>query len=551
MKKLLALFLVLALVFCSACGAQNGPGSTVDNGGVTSTPTDSSSPDTPSDTPSDTSSSKPSGNKDDNPINYNQYTQDPSTCDHVYKKADCSVPKTCVKCGTTEGGTLGHDYSEGSCTEAQVCKKCGDTKAAKGHDYKAATCLEAKTCKVCGVTEGSALGHDMSGGLCTRCDVFNGEFVPKLYFTGNMSGMSQKSDVRQITYSYKTTTQVINGAAKIKVQGSSSLSYEKKNYTINFYKDNTYSKKATVDVGWGAQNEYCLKANWIDKTHCRNVVTAKLVGQMQKEYKLFMDCPNNGAVDGFPIEVYINGEFHGVYTMNIPKDAWMFNMDEDNPNHIVICGENWTDVTYFKALPTDFSGWSVEIGEENDQTLAKIQRLARFIKDSSDAEFKKNFSQYLNLDATLNYYILMRFAYMRDNSAKNMLLATYDGNIWYPSLYDLDTTWGTYWTGKKLDSYKSYLLPAGESLLWKKLENSFAKEIAERYFELRKTVLSKKNILDEFNSFYDSIPDAALAMEKAKWDKPDAPIPGYDISQIEDYLDTVIPKFDELFSGWR
>ena len=67
-----------------------------------------------------------------------------------------------------------------------------------------------------------------------------------------------------------------------------------------------------------------MKANWIDRTHARNVVSAKLAGRMQEKYGLLMESPNHGAVDGFPVEIYNNGKFYGLYTFNIPKDTWQF-----------------------------------------------------------------------------------------------------------------------------------------------------------------------------------------------------------------------------------
>lgn len=388
-------------------------------------------------------------------------------------------------------------------------------------------------------------------GLITEFTDHKAIYCPKLYFTGDMTEMTSKKDVRKITYEYKNKDQVLTGAAKIKIQGSSSTRYDKKNYTINFYEDTDYSNKTGVDVGWGAQNEYCLKANWIDKTHTRNVVTAKLAGEAQKQYGLFSDAPSGGTVDGFPVEVYINGEFHGLYTMNIPKDAWMFGMDEDDPNHIVICGEDWSDPVLFKTVPTDFSSWSVEVGTENDATLEKIQRLISFVRYSSDEEFVSDFGQYLDLDSTLNYYVFMHYCWMGDNAGKNMILATYDGELWYPSFYDLDTTWGTDWQGTGLYNYKTKMFSSDGSVLWERMEKLFKEEIAERYFELRESVLDTDYVKAAFNGFYNSIPEKVLEKEAEKWDKTDAPIPGYPISQIDEYIDTVIPRLDEKYGAWR
>ena len=266
---------------------------------------------------------------------------------------------------------------------------------------------------------------------------------------------------------------------------------------------------------------------------------------------MFTQAPHNGTVDGFPVEIYINDDFHGLYTMNIPKDEWMFGMDKDNPNHIVICGENWNDPVLFKSVPTDLKDWTVEAGPEDDATLQKVQRIVEFVKDSSDEDFKKNFSEYFDLDSALNYYIMMGYFWASDNTGKNMLLATYDGKVWYPTMYDLDSTWGTNWRGDGLNNYSGTgVINGSNSVLWQKFEKNFKEEIAARYFELRNTVLIPNNVMAEFTSFHDSIPQEVLDREKAKWNTEEHPIPGYDLSQIQDYLDTVIPRLDKRYASW-
>ena len=429
------------------------------------------------------------------------------------------------------------------------------------HKFAAATCTLPKTCIDCGETIGNALGHNYVTGECNRinggelCGNYSEEYCPKLYFTGDMSQITRadqtsKKIVCDIDVEYRSKEQIVNRSAQIKIQGTSSTQWRKKNYTITFFEDDSYDNKMGIDVGWGEQSKYCLKANWIDKTHSRNVVTAKLVGEVQQKYNLFETTPNGGAIDGFPVEIYINGEFHGLYTMNIPKDEWQFDMDKDNPNHIVICGENWNDPVLFKDDP-NLSDWSVEVGPENDETLAKIKRLSDFIRFSTDEEFKANIHQYLNLDATLNYYVLMDYAYMMDNRGKNMLLVTYDGNVWYPSLYDLDTTWGTNWRGDGEYSYQNGLGSSiRQSLLWERIEKLYSKELAARYFELRYNILDPEYVMSKFNEFYALIPQEVLQRETEKWTLPDSPIPGYDFSQIQRFLDTLIPRLDTKYANW-
>ena len=581
MKKLLAILLAVMLVIsCCSCVADNSDKQSSTNEPVTSTQTDANvdnddagniidDGNTNEDVASDEASSeenssgdKPNNSKpdttkpdkDDNTSSEDTTTKPEKPSDKDEQEEEKEDEKPVSSAGDA---TCSHTYKNATCTKPKTCSKCGKTIGSKlGHSYKEATCTRPKTCTVCGTMSGNALGHNYVLGECTMCKDYSKSYCPKLYFTGDMSKITDPKQTSKkiecdIDFEYRSRGQIVNGAAKIKIQGTSSTQYAKKNYTINFYEDSTYGSKKKINVGWGAQSKYCLKANWIDKTHSRNVVTAKLGAQMQSKYGLFNVAPHNGTVDGFPVEIYINGEFHGLYTMNIPKDEWMFGMDKNNPNHIVICGENWNDPVLFKSIPTDLKDWTVEAGPEDDATLQKVQRLVKFVKDSSDAEFKANFDQYLNFDSTINYYIMMNCAWLSDNAGKNMLLATYDGKVWYPTLYDLDTSWGTHWKGTSLYNYSSGVVNGSNSLLWQRIEKLYKKEIAARYFELRQSVLSKENIMAEFNNFKASIPQEVLDRETAKWNTAEHPIPGYDISQIEEYINIVFPRLDNRFSGWK
>lgn len=365
--------------------------------------------------------------------------------------------------------------------------------------------------------------------------------IPKVSFWGDLNNISSKKEKRKIFVKYESKDKNFETHALIKWQGTSSLNYTKKNYTISFYKNDNYDEEKNINVGLGSEESvYCLKANWIDKTHARNIVTARIMSKIQNKYNLFIDTPNNGLIDGYPVEIYLNGDFLGLYTWNIPKESWMFNMDEENENHIAFVAEGWDRTNLFKEEAV-YGKWELEVGTENDETLAKLNRLINFVDSSNNETFKKEFNDYLNFDATINYLIMMEFANLNDNVAKNMILVTYDGKIWYPSLYDLDTSWGTKWDGKEILDYNDFTYVTS-SRLWKKVLENYSHEVAERYFELRKDILTKENVMQEFNNFYNSIPEETWIKESERWEN----IPGYDYSQIEEFLDVRIPLMDDL-----
>ena len=118
-------------------------------------------------------------------------------CEHAYRDATCTAPKTCRLCGATDGAPLGHSYKVATCTSPKTCKRCSYTKGvALGHSYGLATCTKAKTCKRCEATSGSALGHKYDSGkvntkatckvtgvktfTCTVCKGINKQTIAKL-----------------------------------------------------------------------------------------------------------------------------------------------------------------------------------------------------------------------------------------------------------------------------------------------------------------------------------------------------------------------------------
>lgn len=371
------------------------------------------------------------------------------------------------------------------------------------------------------------------------------EKLPKVYLDGELDKLVTKENEIKIEVKYESKTNSFKSYAEIKLQGSSSLAYEKKNYTIKLYEDEMLTKKYKIDLGWGAQYKYCLKANWVDKTQARNVVTARIAAKVQEKYNLLNDTPNHGLIDGYPVEVYTNGEFLGLYTMNIPKGAWQFNMDEGNKNHLVFVGDSWSETTMFRE-EANFHDWELEVGEETDYSLDKLNRLISFINNSSDKEFKRELNKYINFDSLLNYYVISEVAQLKDNVGKNMILLTYDGDMWYISLYDLDTSWGVQWQGLELFNYDMIISPGIEpynSKLFERFEKAFPNEIADRYFELREDIITKDYILGEFAKFINSIPDDVYEKEAERWEN----IPGFDIKQIEDYLNNRLPILDRHF----
>ena len=132
--------------------------------------------------------------------------------------------------------------------------------------------------------------------------------LPILHLTGDTTGMTKDNAV-VLTYTYGER----NGTCEVKWQGSSSLQWPKKNYTIKF--DNGFEAVA----GWGAQKKYCFKANFIDHSHARNVGSCKLWGQMVKSRSMPTTCIPH-ATNGWVYKEYYtyeDGAYNAPYSVAV------------------------------------------------------------------------------------------------------------------------------------------------------------------------------------------------------------------------------------------
>lgn len=346
--------------------------------------------------------------------------------------------------------------------------------------------------------------------------------IPKVFITG-VKPTTKDDALAEMEYVSKTDR--FHAYLKIKCQGSSSMSYAKKNFTVKLYSDEARVTKLKKDFkDWNHPgNKFVLKANFIDHSHARNIVSARLWNEVVKSRPDYgslpeemRNSPRNGAVDGFPVKVYYNGTYEGVYTWNIGKDAWMCGMDEDNPNHILLCAEtNNNGVTTntpcnFRALWSGVNEqhWSVEVGTNSTAVKTSLNNLIQFVMDNDGDAFRNGIGQYLDIQSAIDYYIFQYDICGLDGLAKNMLLATYDGILWRCGAYDLDSTFGLYYNGSKIVSAE-YRCPEDYqetySLLWERIEANYATELKARQAELRASVLSYSNMVTHFERFMDII----------------------------------------------
>lgn len=329
--------------------------------------------------------------------------------------------------------------------------------------------------------------------------------IPCLTIIGELPG--SKGDKKNVTIEYvnnfDNTKDFKQSNVSIDVQGTSSQYYPRKNYK---FKLNTDYQLTTESI---PEKVYTIKADFMESSHAHNTGIAKIVNSVYpstpaKEINELVQA----AITGFPIVVWHKAnesaaiECLGVYNFNNDKDdVNTFGYTSAFP----YC-ESWefkNNTSAHCLFQTDYFADKEEVAKNFEARYPDkytnynaLERVVSWVYSTKDniTKFKNEFNSYFNLDATLMYYVLTELFAMVDSRAKNLFLTTWDGSIWYPTFYDLDTAFGLNNEGVNDFSYNvEYHDQKGtlnvfngeSSVLWNNFEEAFADEIEEFYNNLR------------------------------------------------------------------
>lgn len=346
--------------------------------------------------------------------------------------------------------------------------------------------------------------------------------IPIVSITGTLPAAKNEGDV-SVVLTYKSLTNEFKSYATVKVQGDSSTWYPKKNFTVKLYEDSARSKKMKKQFrNWDkARSKFVLKANWVDHSHARNIVNARLWSQIMKSRNDFESLPSelingNLAIDGFPVKVYNNGIYMGLYTWNLPKDS-MYGVDGDIMSNSIVQGDNYGGyggANLWRSSTID-NKWTDELHDTMPTVIANgFNTLLDFVYTSSDSNFISNFGTYFDKQSIIDQYIFLYVGCIVDNIGKNQTFFTYNGSYWYGGMYDMDGTWGlpptvSSWKSAQTAFQSGYSAVASSgttNLLYERVETLFSSDIQTRYTELRNYILSADNINTEFERFMAPIP---------------------------------------------
>lgn len=438
-----------------------------------------------------------------------------------------------------------------TCTEKgytqYTCKYCNQIKrtrytAALGHDY-GETVLK---------TEATETDFGKRAKVCKRCKKEEAYLIEptskmkKFYFVGDTFGVDSNMTTSGVmTYSYSGKKD--ESYVYLKYTDGNTTRYAKHNFTVTFFNDSDKTSKKEVQLNStdGKSSCWCLAGNYYDFENRRSSVADSLFRQIRSTSKSIDERlgENYGTVESEPVLLYLNNTFAGVYRLYKSVDNRTFNAEKSEMLAVVRTAYASRE-SLFKKTTDDTGPWSIiynylsdEDGEKENEEKENqeawiydsLNALIDFVAEKEGDEFKKGISAYLDVDGMIDYMVTVYNICAANNVGKYFTLATYDGKVWTPSLYNASASFGLNNHGEITD-LETTLVPSekdGEidsdtaSLLWDKMFGSFYKEISERYNETKDTVFSAENIINEFKK-YSTLGEAVLNKEKESFKQVDS-----------------------------
>ena len=345
----------------------------------------------------------------------------------------------------------------------------------------------------------------------------------------------------------------------LRIQGTSSTTYPRKNYRLYFNRASKYGTKLYVNGVEVADFKYafkpgarpidifCLKADFSDSSSTHNTGAVRIVNDIWKKCN-WLTPPQKAytgnydvriGVDGFPMDLFYDNEgtgenvYLGKYNFNNEKSGsgqiYGFEGIEGYNDEATLGGErnkcicleflnNSETLCLFGTGEMDTFDDALEFRFKADETWATaheddkaaVTRLWTWIKacEGDTAKFLAEYEEYFDNDSPFAWYLITDYFMAVDNRAKNMMLVTWDGLKWQFIPYDMDTIFGERndsvlkydytITWETMDeSIGSYAFAGHDSVLWK-LVRGCPDKLREVADKLRST-MSLEYVLKVFN----------------------------------------------------
>lgn len=367
------------------------------------------------------------------------------------------------------------------------------------------------------------------------------------------------------------------------LQGSTSLLAPKKNYAIDLV-DTTIKFGNLV-----SQDSFHFKANYYDIVR----------GKSNLAYDLWLDMLNynrslpetkpwliinkdsytafNGVDDfsgdfglearctpaGFPVEIYHNGDYLGLFTMNLKKHCDNYNMDKKNAKHVLLDPDDISGLFMGAKIPwntieirnpkklkyqvkqngvldynadlaqAEIMGEDSEFYDASDSNCKRTADVKKELEtfkvamvDIITTPTKEKLEKVFDIDWMIDFFLWSNLILDGDGVYRNTQWLMYDGIKMFPTPYDCDQIFGCQWLGNYIirkderDPTKAILGYTTRNIPFKNIFDLYGERIKERYNELKSCgIYTSDYVVNKLAAYMNLIGKSAYKKEFDKWNQ--------------------------------
>ena len=332
---------------------------------------------------------------------------------------------------------------------------------------------------------------------------------------------------------------------KLRYRGASSLKYEKKSFAIKLLDSDGENLDANV-FGIRKENDWILDAMAIDRIRMRNRVCFDIWNEISKTpYKT--DFDNRNGTLGYFVEVYLNGDYHGLYCMTDKIDRKLLGLKKAKEQSdgsvyvrgVLYKGEAWTDATGMSGYDTSesfdeesWNGWELQYPDDYPcyDAWKPLMNLIDFC-NTRNAFFKLHYRQHFYYDNLVDYALFIMGLNIIDNNVKNTHFSCPDINVNETFLitpWDLDCSLGGLYEGSHYEEYTKITELTSNYLYYQLYVynvDNFRGSMKERWQELLSGIMSPDNFNARLDAYAKRFKESgAWQREYDKWNNNPVPL---------------------------
>ena len=314
-------------------------------------------------------------------------------------------------------------------------------------------------------------------------------------------------------------------------RGQSSLNYDKHNYTVHLWTDESRSTQyKTSLLGLRKDDDWILCGAMNDQLRLRNTVAM----QLWDEFYTLPWADRSGAISGAFCEVYMRGKYLGLYRLTERLDRKQVAIDKERGQIVRSVqseagGVNLMDFTTLgKKLPGNSEIWynmELKYPKPEDMTAADwdlFYRFLSFVSTADDETFAAHIGEYIDIDNFAAYYVYITATGATGNMIKNLYFVMNDQAADPRYLlvpWDVDGSFG-----RRNDATKREVDIISSNHLFERLVRTnaggFCDLCREKWLASRDTVFAYDHIMGLFQGHYDALAAGGVwQRETTAWPK--------------------------------